>query len=79
MIIFFIIYYSHTDWYIIVQTSKLVTCKKRLIYSPVGLLVRPIMLYSSGEYIQMVPKLKLLLGQKTANNVAGLLVRPIIK
>ena len=38
-------YYSHTDWYIItiVQTSKLATWQKRLIYSPAGLLVRHIM------------------------------------
>ena len=43
-------YYSHTDWYnynylhTIVQTSKLATWQKRLIYySPAGLLVRHIM------------------------------------
>ena len=39
-------YYSHTDWYIItiVQTSKLATWQKRLLYmySPAILLVRHI-------------------------------------
>ena len=45
IIFFYNNYYSHTDWYIltIVQTSKLATWQKRLIYSPAGLQLRHIM------------------------------------